>query len=287
MEAQSGAPVEATIEQKLGNLQESLRALRRVIVAFSAGVDSTFLLKVALDTLGPDQVLAVTARSDSLAAAEYDEALRLAEQLRAPLRVLETEEFKDPTFLANPANRCYYCKTELFTRLQRIAIDEGYNAILAGTNADDLSDFRPGIQAGKENNIVSPCADAGLTKNDIRVLSERMGLPTHDKPASPCLASRIPYGEAITPEKLRMIERGEAFLRSLGLRECRVRHHGNLARIEIPTDRIAECAEPTIRAKIDAEFRAIGYAYVTMDLRGFRSGSMNEVIAFGKKQPHP
>ncbi len=275
----------ALADQKLERMKETLRSLKRVIVAFSAGVDSTFLLKVAIDTLGPSNVLAATADSDSLSRSEFEEARRLADRFGAPHRVIATEEMSDPNYRANPTNRCYFCKTELYTKLQPILAAEGYAAIVNGINADDLGDWRPGIQAAREANVVTPCAEAGLTKSDIRTLSERMGLPTHDKPASPCLSSRIQYGEEITPEKLKMVEQGEAFLHGLGLRECRVRHHNNLARIEIPADQIEAFMRPETRAKIDAEFLRIGYAYVAMDLRGFRSGSMNEVIAFGKRQP--
>ncbi len=276
---------DVSVEQKLERMKETLRSLRRVIVAFSAGVDSTFVLKVAIDTLGPGNVLAATADSDSLSRAEFEEARALAEKFGAPHRVIATQEMDDPNYRANPENRCYFCKTELYTKLRPILAAEGYTAIVNGINADDLGDWRPGIQAARENNVRSPCAEAGLTKRDIRVLSQQMGLPTYDKPASPCLSSRIQYGEEITPEKLKMVEQGEAFLRSLGLPECRVRHHNNLARIEIPADQIATFMQPEMRAKIDAEFRRIGYTYVAMDLRGFRSGSMNEVIAFRQKQP--
>lgn len=276
--------VDSQLQHKLERMQEILRSLDRVVVAFSAGVDSTFVLKVAVDTLGPDNVIAVTAQSDSLARAEYEQAVELAERMGAPHEVVETHEMDDPNYAANPTNRCYYCKSELYTRLDDFIDKRGYKAVINGTNADDHSDFRPGLQAADEHAVRAPCAEAGMTKDDIRVLSEQMGLPTYDKPASPCLASRVQYGEAVTPEKLNQIEQAEAFLHSLGFRECRVRHHDNLARIElVPTD-IERALDSTLRMQIDARFRELGYKYVALDLRGFRSGSMNEVIAFGQRQ---
>ncbi len=275
---------EISLETKLERMKGHLRNLQSVAVAFSAGVDSTFLLKVAIDTLGADKVIAVTADSDSLARAEFEEAVKLAEAMGARHAVIKTDEFNDPNYLANPANRCYYCKNELFNKLGAFITEHGLNAVVAGVNADDYADWRPGIQAGREHQVHTPCADAGLTKQDIRVLSRRMGLPTFDKPAMPCLASRIPYGETITPEKLKMIERGEALLRSLGFDECRVRHHQNLARIEVPAQQIEKLCQPETRQRIETAFREIGYAYVAVDLRGFRSGSMNEVIALGQSK---
>ncbi len=273
-----------TLDQKLENMQEILRSLERVAVAFSAGVDSTFVLKVAIDTLGPQNVVAVTGRSDSLAEGEFEESKALAESMGAEHVVIETQEFEDPNYLANPVNRCYFCKTELYSKLDEFIAQRGLRAAVNGINADDYKDWRPGIQAASEHTVRAPCAEAGMTKDDIRALSERFGLPTFDKPASPCLSSRVQYGEQITPAKLKQIERSEALLRSLGFRECRVRHHNNLARIELPADQIELACRPEIRARIDAGFREFGYAYVTIDLRGFRSGSMNEVIAFGRRQ---
>ncbi len=273
-----------TLDERYQRLQEILRALESVAVAFSAGVDSTFLLKVAVDTLGPENVVAVTGRSDSLARAEFEETRKLAQSIGAEHVVLDTNEFENPNYTANPQNRCYFCKSALFTQMKPFIGERGINAMVSGTNADDLGDFRPGIEAGREQGVRSPIAEAGLTKDDLRILSERLGLPTYDKPASPCLSSRIPYGEEVTSEKLRMIEAGETFLRELGIRECRVRHHNNLARIEVPPELIPKLAEPETAARIDEHFRSLGFSYVSLDLRGFRSGSLNEVIAFRRRQ---
>ncbi len=273
-----------SLDAKLERMKDVLRSLERVAVAFSAGVDSTLVLKVALDTLGAENVVAVTGRSDSLAGGEFEEAGSLAASMGAEHVIIETEEFQDPNYLANPTNRCYFCKTELYSKLDAFIAKRGLNAVVNGVNADDYSDWRPGLQAAQEHTVRAPCAEAGLTKDDIRALSARFNLTTFDKPASPCLSSRVQYGEAITPAKLKQIERGEALLRSLGFRECRVRHHNNLARIELPISDIERACQPEMRARIDAAFREFGYAYVTIDLRGFRSGSMNEVIAFGKQQ---
>ena len=277
--------IDGELQTKLDRMRSILRSLDRVVVAFSAGVDSMLVLKVALDTLGTENVIAATGRSDSLARREFDEACRLAEAVGAEHVVIDTDEFDNPDYLANPANRCYFCKTTLYEHLDRVLSKRGFKAIVNGINVDDLGDWRPGIQAAREHAVHAPAAEAGLTKNDIRALSEEMGLPTYDKPASPCLSSRVQYGEEITPEKLHMIEQAENFLHDIGLRECRVRHHNNLARIEIPVDLIEKYTAPELRARIDAKLREIGYAYVAIDLRGFRSGSMNEVIAFGQVQP--
>lgn len=267
-----------TIDQKYERLGEILREIGSAAVAFSAGVDSTFVLRVAIDTLGPKNVVAVTGQSDSLARAEFDQAGKLAESMGAEHVILDTDEFQNANYTSNPINRCYYCKTALYTHLERFITERGLAAIISGTNADDLGDFRPGIEAGHEHRVRSPIAEAGLTKSDVRELSNRLGLETHDKPATPCLSSRVQYGETITPKKLRMIEAAEAFLHELGIRECRVRHHGHLARVEVPPAMIPRLAEPETASRIDQHFRSLGYQYVTIDLRGFRSGSMNEVI---------
>lgn len=274
-----------TLDEKYAELQRIFGEMRSVAVAFSAGVDSTLVLKVALDTLGPDKVAAVTGRSDSLARAEFEEACALAQAVGAEHVILDTDEFDDEKYTSNPTNRCYFCKTTLYGHMERFITERGIATIVNGVNADDLGDFRPGIQAAKEHAVRAPLAEAEFTKHDVRTLSRRLGLSTHDKPASPCLSSRIPYGEPVTPEKLRMIEAGEKFLHEMGCRECRVRHHDKLARIEVPSEYLAVLAEPEIAARIDKYFRSLGYHYVSLDLRGFRSGSMNEVIAFGTLQP--
>jgi uncharacterized protein len=272
----------AQLDRKVDRMREILRHLQSVAVAFSAGVDSTLVLKVAIDTLGPKCVVAVTGRSDSLARAEFDDACRLADAVGAEHVIIDTDEFDNPSYTANPQNRCYFCKTTLYAHLERFVARRGIKAIVNGTNADDLGDFRPGNAAAHEHNVRAPAAEAGLTKDDVRELSKRLGLPTHDKPASPCLSSRVPYGEEVTPEKLRMIEAAEAFLRDeLGIRECRVRHHDNLARIEVSPEFIPTLARPENAARLNQCFRSLGYNYVTLDLLGFRSGSMNEVIALG------
>ena len=276
-----------TLAAKYESMREILRSLERVAVAFSAGVDSTLVLKVAMDELGAENVVAVTGRSDSLAAAEYERARELTASLGAEHVTLDTAEFEDANYLANPTDRCYYCKTELYDKLVDFVRERGLLAIVNGINADDYDDWRPGIRAADEHAVRAPCAEAGMTKVDVRALSKRLGLPTFDKPASPCLSSRVETGEPITPDKLRMIERAEGFLRSLGLRELRVRHHGKLARIEIPAEQIEAFMVPEVRARIDAEFRAIGYTWVAMDLRGFRSGSMNEPLQLTIRKTDP
>ncbi len=266
-------------------MRDILRSLERVAVAFSGGVDSAFVLKVAVDTLGAENVLAVTGSSASVPEKDMSEATSFAAGLGVEHMTIDPREFERPEYLANPTNRCYYCKDALYEQIEPLLVERKLAATLSGTNADDLGDYRPGLTAAKEHAVREPCAEAGLTKADIRALLAEWGISLAEKPASPCLSSRVPYGEAITPEKLRMIERGEVFLRDeLGIRECRVRHHDKLARIEVPPQFIEVLAAPENRAKLDAAFREIGYQYITLDLRGFRSGSLNEVIAFGTRQ---
>jgi uncharacterized protein len=274
------------LDSKLNRIRSILKELRRVAVAFSGGVDSTFVLKLAADTLGPSNVVAVTGKSASLAADELNQAATLAKQFGVEHVILDTDEFENENYLANPVNRCYFCKTTLYAHMQKFIASRGLTTMINGTNADDLGDYRPGLDAAREFNVRAPLAEAGLTKAEIRELSARFGLPTADKPAMPCLSSRVQYGETITPEKLRMIEAAEKFLRDeLGIAECRVRHHHNIARIEVPPPFIPRLADPTVAARIDHHFRSLGYAYVTLDLRGFRSGSLNEVVSLEVRMP--
>lgn len=263
---------------KLPLVQQRLQALGSVVVAYSGGVDSALALKLAVLTLGRDAVLAVTGRSPSVSPVELESAETLAREIGARHEWLDTREFEDPNYLSNPGNRCYFCKTELYAQLTALARNRAIAAVINGVNADDLGDYRPGLQAAGEHGVHAPLAEAGITKADVRELAQRLGLSAHDKPASPCLSSRVQYGEEITPEKLRRIDAAEQFVRRLGFRECRVRHHGNLARLEVPIVELTRVMETDVREQIERELRRLGYVYVTVDLRGLRSGSLNDVL---------
>ena len=266
-----------SIDSREAALDRALRELPSVIVAYSGGVDSAFLAYAAHRALGA-RALAVTADSPSYPERHRAIALRVAREFGFAHLVIRTSEMSRPEYRANPANRCYYCKQELYTQLSALARERGVPVIVDGSNADDRGDYRPGRQAAREFGVRSPLDEADLTKDEIRELSRRAGLPTWDEPASACLSSRIPYFSEVTDEKLRMIERAENVLRDLGFRICRVRHHDALARIELSRDEIARALEPEMADAIDRGLRTIGYEHVTIDLRGYRLGSLNEAL---------
>jgi uncharacterized protein len=248
-----------------------------VLVAYSGGVDSAFLGITAARILG-DRALCVTADSPSYPDRHRELAIGTARAFRLHHELILTSEIERPEYRANPANRCYYCKHELYTHLTAIARDRGFNAVADGSNADDRGDYRPGRQAAREFGIVSPLDDVGLTKAEIRELARDAGLETWNEPASACLSSRIPYHSEVTEQKLRTIEAAERVLRELGFRVFRVRHHDTIARLELGPEEIARALEPEIAAAIDGRLRALGYAHVTVDLRGYRLGSLNEAL---------
>ncbi len=276
----------AELQAKYDRLVETIRALESAIVAFSGGVDSTFLARATRDALGI-RALLVTADSETYPEAELAETRRLAELLGMRHVVIETRELDNPDYAKNPPNRCFFCKEELFTKLKQVAEREGVAHLIYGANMDDLGDHRPGMQAARQMGVGAPLIEAGLTKAEIRELSRELGLPTWDKPSFACLSSRFPYGDQITAEKLRQVDAAEAFLRSLGFRQFRVRHHDRLARIEVPLQEIPRLWEEGRHDKIVARFREIGYLYVAVDLLGFRSGSMNEMLTLPKKPSPP
>jgi uncharacterized protein len=291
--------------ERLERLRGLLRSYGSCLVAYSGGVDSAFLAYVAHEVLG-DKALAAIADSPSLPRREFEQALALARQFRFPVRVLRTREFENASYLANPDNRCYFCKHELFTELAPLAKAEGFAVIVYGENASDIGDYRPGAQAAAQFQVRAPLKEAGLTKADIRALSAELGLPTADKPQMACLSSRVPYGEAVSPEKLKMIEQAENLLRDLGFYDVRVRHHElrkaalpstlnpsprqsegtagqpsgilHLARIEVGPAEMRKFLENGTSTKVAEALRKIGYAHVTLDLQGYRRGSTNEVL---------
>jgi pyridinium-3,5-biscarboxylic acid mononucleotide sulfurtransferase len=271
--------ISVELTQKRDELLTRLRECGRVAVAFSAGVDSTVVAKAAQLACG-DNAVAVTASSASLATGELDESVRLAEQIGIRHRIIETTEFADPNYLRNPSNRCFFCKTELYSQLDRILPELNVDFVVNGANLDDRGDHRPGMTAATEHSVRSPLIEAGLTKKDVRDLARHWGLPVWDKPAMPCLSSRIAYGVEVTSERVRRIDLAEQFLaKQLGTRELRVRlEAGDLARIEVPRERICELTENDSAQAVAARFRELGFKFVTVDLEGFRSGSLNTVL---------
>jgi len=262
---------------KLDALRNAIKAMGSMAVSFSGGVDSTFLLKVAHDVLG-DKVIAVTARSSTYPEREFGEAVDFANQLGVEHIVIVSEELDIEGFSENPFNRCYLCKHELFSKICEIAKERDIKHVADGSNVDDLNDYRPGLKAMVELGIVSPLREAGLTKEEIRILSKEMQLPTWDKPAFACLSSRFPYGQKITKEKLAMVDKAEQYLLDLGFRQIRVRHHGDIARIEVSASERGKFFDNGLMDQVYEAFKRLGFTYVALDLRGYRTGSMNEKI---------
>jgi uncharacterized protein len=263
--------------QKLEQLRKLFAEMEQALIAYSGGVDSTLVAKIAYDVLG-DRAMAITAVSPSLLPEELEDAQIQAVQIGIPHQVVQTHEMDNPNYTANPVNRCYFCKSELHDTLKPLAIQLGYPYVVDGVNADDLRDYRPGIQAAKERGVRSPLAELGVTKAEVRQMSQQLGLSWWDKPAQPCLSSRFPYGEEITVGKLQRVGRAEIYLRRLGWQNLRVRSVDDAARIELPPDQIKEFVLTTDLQAIVSAFQSYGFVYVTLDLEGYRSGKLNQVL---------
>jgi uncharacterized protein len=276
MSSPDGNATEAS-PAKSQRLHEQLHALGRVLVAYSGGVDSAFLAWATYRALGED-MLAVLADSPSLARSQMQDAVAFAEEQGIPLAIIQTDEMDRAEYRKNDASRCFYCKDELFTVMEEFRAQRGFDTIAYGVNADDQGDYRPGQQAARQHGVAAPLLDVGLTKNEIRELARAAGLRIWDKPASACLSSRIEYGRPVTPEALQVVEQGEEAVRQLGFRQFRVRHHGDIVRIEIARDELQRALSPEMAAEFTRIFKALGFSYVTLDLEGFRSGSMNAVL---------
>ncbi len=265
------------LTEKFEQLRALFREMEQALIAYSGGVDSTLVAKIAYDMLG-DRALAVTAVSPSLLPEELEDAKIQAATIGIPYKIVQTHEMENPNYTSNPVNRCYFCKSELHDTLKPLALQLGYPYVVDGVNADDLHDYRPGIQAAKERGARSPLAEVGVTKVEVRQLSQQLDLPWWDKPAQPCLSSRFPYGEEITVAKLQRVGRGEIFLRKLGWQNLRVRSQGDTARIELPPEQIKEFVLTNDLQTLVSAFQDFGFIYVTLDLEGYRSGKLNQVL---------
>ncbi|MEH2153602.1 ATP-dependent sacrificial sulfur transferase LarE [Nostoc sp.] len=265
------------LTEKFEQLRALFQEMEQALIAYSGGVDSTLVAKIAYDVLG-DRALAVTAVSPSLLPEELEDAKIQAATIGIPHKIVQTHEMENPNYTSNPVNRCYFCKSELHDTLKPLALELGYPYVVDGVNADDLHDYRPGIQAAKERGARSPLAEVGVTKVEVRQLSQQLGLPWWDKPAQPCLSSRFPYGEEITVTKLQRVGRGEIYLRKLGWQNLRVRSEGDTARIELPPEKIKEFVLNNDLQTLVSAFQDFGFVYVTLDLEGYRSGKLNQVL---------
>lgn len=265
------------MSSKISELQNLFKGLEKALIAYSGGIDSTLVAKIAYEVLG-DRALAITAVSPSLLPEELDEAQFQAEIIGIAHELVYTREMDNPNYTSNPVNRCYFCKSELHDTLKPIALERGYPYVIDGVNADDLQDYRPGIQAAKERAVRSPLAELGITKLEVREISKTLGLPWWDKPSQPCLSSRFPYGEEITVAKLHRVGRAEMYLRNLGYKNLRVRSVEDTARIELPAEQIAEFITKTNLPELVTIFQSYGFVYVTLDLEGYRSGKLNQVL---------
>ncbi|MEH2128597.1 ATP-dependent sacrificial sulfur transferase LarE [Nostoc sp.] len=265
------------LTEKFEQLRALFREMEQALIAYSGGVDSTLVAKIAYDVLG-DRALVVTAVSPSLLPEELEDAKIQAATIGIPHKIVQTHEMENPNYTSNPVNRCYFCKSELHDTLKPLALQLGYPYVVDGVNADDLHDYRPGIQAAKERGARSPLAEVGVTKVEVRQLSQQLGLPWWDKPAQPCLSSRFPYGEEITVAKLQRVGRGEIYLRKLGWQNLRVRSEGDTARIELPPEEIKEFVLTNDLQTLVSAFQDFGFIYVTLDLEGYRSGKLNQVL---------
>jgi len=270
-----GSP--ASLDLKLAQLKQALGNGGRLLVAYSGGIDSAFLAWTAHQVLG-NQMLAVIADSPSLARTHLDDAIAFAREMGIPVEIIATSELENPDYVRNDSSRCFHCKDELFTVMEQYRVAHGFDAIAYGVNLDDQGDFRPGQQAAREHHVLAPLLEAALGKAEIRALAQQAGLRVWDKPASACLSSRIEYGRPVTPEALRVVEMGEDALRSLGFRQFRVRHHGDIVRIEIARDEIARALSVEMAREFASIFKQLGFKFVTLDMEGFRSGSMNSLL---------